>query len=109
MIQRSRKTELFFYKLADYFSAMLAWFLFFVYRKNIEDAGVSIAEILENERLWQGLFFVPLFWLTLYFIFDKYRDIYRISRLETLKITFFISFMGSLILLFTVVTDDSSE
>ncbi|MBK6364785.1 MAG: sugar transferase [Saprospiraceae bacterium] len=85
---------------------MLAWFLFFVYRKNIEDAGVSIAEILENERLWQGLFFVPLFWLTLYFIFDKYRDIYRISRLETLKITFFISFMGSLILLFTVVTDD---
>lgn len=106
MIQRSRKTELLFYKLADYLSAMLAWLLFYLYRKNIENPDLSWYENLENDRLWQGLFLVPLFWLALYFIFDKYRDIYRISRLETLKNTFFISFMGSLVLLFTVVTDD---
>ncbi|MFZ1703355.1 MAG: sugar transferase [Saprospiraceae bacterium] len=102
----ARKTELTLYKLADYFSAMLAWFLFYLSRKNIENPGWTFEAILQDNRLWQGLFAVPLYWLMLYFIFDKYRDIYRISRLETLKNTFFISFMGSLVLLFTVVMDD---
>jgi exopolysaccharide biosynthesis polyprenyl glycosylphosphotransferase len=104
----SRKTELTFYKLADYLSAMLAWYLFFIYRKNLESPDWNIQDILHDTRLWQGIVLVPVFWLLLYYIFDKYRDIYRISRLETIKNTFFISFMGSLVLLFTVIIDDKA-
>lgn len=104
----SRKTELMFYKLADYFSAMLAWYLFFIYRKNLESPEWNLQDILHDDRLWQGIVLVPIYWLLLYYIFDKYRDIYRISRLETIKNTFFISFMGSLVLLFTVIIDDKA-
>jgi exopolysaccharide biosynthesis polyprenyl glycosylphosphotransferase len=104
----SRKTELTFYKLADYLSAMLAWYLFFIYRKNLESPDWNLQEILHDDRLWQGIVLVPIYWLLLYYIFDKYRDIYRISRLETIKNTFFISFMGSLVLLFTVIIDDKA-
>jgi exopolysaccharide biosynthesis polyprenyl glycosylphosphotransferase len=104
----SRKTELTFYKLADYLSAMLAWYLFFIYRKNLESPDWNLQDILHDDRLWQGIVLVPIYWLLLYYIFDKYRDIYRISRLETIKNTFFISFMGSLVLLFTVIIDDKA-
>lgn len=104
----SRKTELTFYKLADYLSAMLAWYLFFIYRKNLESPDWNLQDILHDDRLWQGIVLVPVYWLLLYYIFDKYRDIYRISRLDTIKNTFFISFMGSLVLLFTVIIDDKA-
>ncbi len=104
----SRKTELTFYKLADYLSAMLAWYLFFIYRKNLESPDWNLQDILHDDRLWQGIVLVPVYWLLLYYIFDKYRDIYSISRLETIKNTFFISFMGSLVLLFTVIIDDKA-
>lgn len=104
----SRKTELTVYKFADYLSAMVAWYLFFIYRKNLESPDWNFQDILHDSRLWQGIVLVPVFWLLLYYIFDKYRDIYRISRLETIKNTFFISFMGSLVLLFTVIIDDKA-
>jgi len=102
-----RKTELVLYKIADFIIAMVAWFTFFVYRKRVETPEITLETIIEDSRLWQGLLLVPIFWLILYFVFDKYRDIYRYSRLETLKNTFFISFMGCILLLFTILIDDT--
>lgn len=106
-LPEQRKSELMIYRVGDYISAFLAWFLFFVHRKKIEFPDISIHQILEDIKLWQGLFIIPLIWMTLYSIFDKYRDIYRYSRLETLKSTFFTSFIGVLLLFFTVLLDDS--
>jgi exopolysaccharide biosynthesis polyprenyl glycosylphosphotransferase len=108
MQKNPRKSELTFYKIADYVSAMVAWFFFYIYRKDIEAENWTWHEIFHDQKLWFGLILVPLYWLTLYFVFDKYRDIYRISRLDTLKNTFFICFLGSLFLLFTVIIDDQA-
>lgn len=108
MASNSRKTELILYKIADYFSAMAAWALFFVHRKSIESSSWSWNDVVLDQRFWQGIFLVPLFWMALYFMFHRYRDLYRISRLEALTNTFFISFMGSLVLLFTVIIDDKA-
>jgi len=102
-----RRIEQFIYRLSDFLSAMLAWFLFFIYRKRIGQADISLDQIFQDDKLFLGLFLIPVFWLILYTVFDKYKDIYRYSRLATLKRTIMLSAAGSLILFFTVLVDDT--
>jgi len=105
-MQDSRKLEIILYRIVDYLSAMLAWFLFFLYRKKLEDPGLSVAEIIADPKLIQGLIFIPLGWIILYEVFGKYKDIYRYSRLSTIQRTFIITLLGVTILFFTVMLDD---
>jgi len=105
-MRESRKLELLIYRTGDFIAAFTAWLLFYAYRKSIENSDVVWLDILTESRLWQGLILIPIFWVTVYSIFDKYRDIYRYSRLETLKTTFFTSFFGVLLLFFTILIDD---
>ncbi len=102
-----RRLELFIYRLLDFFSAMLAWFLFFLYRKKIESPGFPLDEVMHDPKFWTGLVVIPIGWLLLYNIFDKYSDIYRYSRFATFNRTLFLSFFGVLIIYFTVMIDDS--
>lgn len=103
----TKKTTTYFYILIDYVSAMLAWLFFFYYRKSFEAWPFSWKDVYTDEKLYHGLFFVPIIWILLYSIFDKYRDVYRYSRLATLRRTLVISFMGCLLLLFTILLDDT--
>jgi exopolysaccharide biosynthesis polyprenyl glycosylphosphotransferase len=103
-----RRLELIIYRIADFISAGMAWFFFFIYRKRLENPEILLSEISDDINFWKGLVFIPVIWVILYSIFDKYRDIYRYSRLETFKTTFFISLMGTLLLLFTILKDDSA-
>lgn len=103
---RQRNRHTFFYKLADFFSALLAWAIFFVYRKVLEGSTVSV-EILQDEKFWYGIFIIPCGWILLYSIFDRYHDIYRLSRMATLIRTLFLSFFGSIFLFFTLLLDDA--
>jgi exopolysaccharide biosynthesis polyprenyl glycosylphosphotransferase len=96
------------YKFSDVLSAIVAWAMFFIFRKNIEAPEQTWDLILADQKLVLGLILIPLFWVLLYHISDKYKDIYRLSRIEVLKRTFFISIIGSLILFFAVVSDDAS-
>lgn len=98
---------LFIYRFADYLTALLAWFVFFVFRKRVELPGLPIEQIITDDRLYWGLLLVPIFWFVLYSVFDKYKDIYRYSRWATAKRTLSISFMGSLLLFFTIMLDDT--
>ncbi|HHS95975.1 MAG TPA: sugar transferase, partial [Phaeodactylibacter sp.] len=100
-----RKKEMFLYSIADFVAAMLAWICFFLYRKQVE-AVVPDWRILEDPNFWYGILLVPTGWVLLYSIFDKYSDIYRMSRMATLIRTFFLSFMGVVFLFFTLILDD---
>ncbi len=102
-----RKIELFIYRFFDYITAMLGWFIFFVYRKQVEDPKIGWDEIFADDKLYQGLILVPIGWLILYSIFDKYSDIYRYSRLNTFQRTFALSFIGVLFIFFGVIQDDT--
>ena len=88
-------------------AAAVAWFLFFVLRKRSEISEIPVLEIIGDQKLYSGLILIPVFWLLLYHIFDKYKDLYRYSRLEVIKRTLVISFFGSLILFFVVIVDDT--
>lgn len=86
--------------------AVLAWASFFAFRKNIETGKVDWQQIFGDNNFYLGIILIPLFWILLYFSFDRYKDIYRLSRLATIARTTLISFMGVLVLFFTVLIDD---
>lgn len=101
---RQRDTQL--YAVVDFLTAMLAWVLFFIYRKNTEGASLDAA-VFQDPNLWLGAGVIPVGWLLLYAIFDHYTpDIYRMSRISTLSRTFFATFLGVLALFFALILDD---
>lgn len=100
-----RKRHTFYYGVADFAMAMLAWALFFLYRKDME--GVALTpEVFADPNFYLGIFIVPTGWVLLYSIFDHYTDIYRIARLNTLTNTLLVSFLGVTFLFFALILDD---
>lgn len=103
---RKSASGLFIYKSLDIVSALLAWGVFFFLRKQNELPDITYSKVLSDHKLILGLLLIPGFWFILYNLFDKYKDIYRYSRIEVLKRTLFTSVTGSLILFFAVLSDD---
>jgi exopolysaccharide biosynthesis polyprenyl glycosylphosphotransferase len=104
-MKQQRRLDMFFYGLADFLTAMLAWACFYVYRKKVEGAPVD-ATIFQDENFWLGIIIIPICWVLFYSIFDQYNDVYRMSRLATFTRTFFLAFFGVLFLFFTLILDD---
>lgn len=102
---KQRRLHTLFYQFADFMTAMLSWACFFLYRKYIENVSLDWS-ILDDMNFWYGIIIIPTGWVLLYSIFDKYNDIYRLSRLATLARTFFLSFIGVIFLFFTLILDD---
>jgi len=96
---------MFVYGMADFVMAMMAWACFYIYRKKLEGVPINWG-IIEDPNFWYGILIIPVGWLLLYSIFDKYQDVYRISRLATLTRTFFLTFLGVTFLFFTLILDD---
>ncbi len=95
------------YKVADFLSAMLAWALFFLYRKYfVEEVPVGLTDLLDDPNFIYGVLLIPTGWVLFYSLFDKYDDIYRMSRMATLGRTLLLSFFGVLVLFFTLILDD---
>ena len=103
-MKRQREFDTFVYKMADFGAAMLAWALFFAYRKTVELSPLST--ILEDPNFYYGIVLVPTVWAFFYSIFDNYKDIYRISRMDALGRIALLSFFGVVFLFFTLVLDD---
>lgn len=85
--------------------AMLAWAIFFLFRKRLEGVPLG-AEIFQDPKFFLGIIIIPTGWLLFYSIFDRYNDIYRLSRLATLTRTFFLTFIGVFFLFFALILDD---
>jgi exopolysaccharide biosynthesis polyprenyl glycosylphosphotransferase len=100
-----KQRDILLYQIADFLSAMTAWACFFIYRKQIEGVELT-SEVFNDSHFWYGVLVIPFGWVFFYAVFDKYKDIYRLSRLATLARTFFLSFIGVLFLFFTLILDD---
>lgn len=99
---------MFLYACADLASAMLAWALFYYFRSKAEGKSVEQG-MLDDPNFWYGIVIVPIAWIIFYWIFDRYQDIYRLSRLTTLIRTFFLSLSGVVIIFFTLLLDDQAD
>ena len=105
MLQQ-RRLAMFVYTIADFLSAMAAWSCFFMYRKWWIEGGNGNWNVLQDHNFLYGVLIIPIGWVLFYSIFDKYRDIYRLARVETFMRTFFLTFIGVFFLFFTLILDD---
>ena len=104
----NKKLQVLRYVLADIISSVLAWGLFFAYRKFSVafDDGELTNQIFLDNNLYLGLVIVPLFWLIFYTFTGTYSNIYRKSRLRELGQTFMVSIVGVIIIFFSLLLDD---
>ena len=96
------------YVIADLLAAMLAWGFFYLYRKaGIESAlyGFHIP-FIPDKNFYLGISVIPFAWVVIYALIGTYNDIYRKSRLKEFAQSIYISFLGVLIIFFSLLLDD---
>ncbi len=86
----------------DYFSALLAWALFFYFRK----VYVELAPFEITDRFYIGLLIIPLLWLSIYFVLGTYIDFKRLYLMRVLSLTLRAVLLGTIALFFLVILDD---
>lgn len=97
------------YLVFDILAAMLSWTLFYFYRKiYIEPLKFGIEIPLElTNQYYLALIFIPVFWVTIYYITGQYSNIYRKSRLLELGKTIMTSVGGVTVIFFLLLLNDS--
>ena len=90
-------------------AAALAWTLFYLFRKvYMEPAKFKYSVPIEfNDNYWYGLLLIPIFWVGLYLVIGGYADIYRRFRIKELGQTLLISLIGSVVIFFVLLLDDT--
>ncbi len=91
----------FWYALTDYFTAAIAWVVFYFARKMILNQQMEV-----DEKFWLGIIFIPLSWLILYALVGSYNSVYKKSRLTEFTKTFICSLLGCVVLFFVFLLDD---
>lgn len=94
----------FWYAVADYVSAALAWGTFYVARKGILEEPFSL-----DNKFWLGIFFIPVGWLVLYALIGSYQNIYKKSRLSEATNAFVCALIGCTVLFFLFLIDDNKK
>jgi len=95
------------YAVGDYLAAMLAWAIFYYLRKAALLPDYEISYLFHEENFIKGIVAIPIGWMILYAFFGEYGDIYRFSRLRVLTNTLFITFLGCIVIFFTLLLDDT--
>ncbi|HSW67225.1 MAG TPA: sugar transferase [Bacteroidales bacterium] len=105
----NKKLQVAKYVIADLLAALLAWICFVRYRTTTVDPGSlqQLPEIYSENNYFLGIFIIPVFWLLLYLVVGTYRKIYRKSRLKELGQTLMITFIGVILIFFTLILDDA--
>ena len=105
----NKKLQTIKYVIFDVLSSMIAWSLFFVFRKtNIESGSFEdINAVFADSNFYYGLLILPLFWLMLYYVQGYYQNIYRKSRLKDFFQTFLACFLGVVVIFFALLLDDN--
>jgi len=104
-----KKLQVARYVVFDIIAALVSWILFYSYRKiYIEPLKFGYDIPLEFTRqFYLALFFIPAFWITLYYISGQYSYIYRKSRLLELGKTVLASVVGVTIIFFLLLLNDT--
>ena len=107
-MKKKRESHKLFFIGLDFLSAATAWFLFFAYRKffiESDNLGHHIA-FQTGPQFYLGLFYVPIYWLVIYYLSGNYRDVWRRSRIKEFSNTFSQTVFGVVVLFFLLLLDD---
>jgi exopolysaccharide biosynthesis polyprenyl glycosylphosphotransferase len=105
----NRTTQVIKYLLSDTVAAAAAWICFFTYRKKSVESikfGIDV-EVTYDQKFLLSMIGITAFWLFLYVITGTYRNVYRKSRLKEIGQTFRITFLGVIVIFFTLLLDDT--
>ena len=107
-MNKKRLASLYF--IVDWLASILAWTLFYFFRKAHEDLYINYWDRITNSfttpSFWLGVAIIPICWLILHAVTGAYEKVYQKSRLKELGQTFFITLIGVIILFFVVILDD---
>ncbi len=104
----NKKRQVIRYLALDFMAAAISWTIFFIYRKVVIEPkrfGIEIPVEFTN-NYYLGLLFIPLLWITFYYVTGFYENIYRRSRLIELWQTFITSLTGVIFIFFVFILDD---
>ncbi len=87
----------------DYLSALTSWSVFYYFRKT----QIEHIQFEYSEKFYLGLLVIPLLWVSGYWIFGSYDNVYRKYRMQVLAKTFMSSLIGTLLVFFVFILDDS--
>jgi exopolysaccharide biosynthesis polyprenyl glycosylphosphotransferase len=104
-----RRIEALKFVAADWLAAVIAWGLFYSYRKlYIEPVKYGHAvDFNFDEKFFIGILLIPFLWVAVYALVGTYRKVYRRARLKEIGQTLYISAIGVLIIFFTLLLDDT--
>ncbi len=88
--------------LIDYLSAVLAWVLFFYFRKT----HIEFTSFIRDQQFYLGVIVVPLFWILIYSLQGTYIQVKRIYRIRIFNLSILGTSIGSLFLFFLLLLDD---
>lgn len=94
------------YILCDYFAVILAWTLFYSFRKEIIEKGVFTDSWTFNLTYLLAIAILPICWIVLHYLVGYYKEVFRKSRTQELQQTFVATFIGVTVLFFATVLDD---
>ena len=96
------------YLVFDILAAIISWTLFYYYRKIYIEPLIFGYEIPVEltSKFYSALVFIPLFWITIYYITGQYSNIYRKSRLLELGKTALTSIIGVTVIFFLLLLND---
>ncbi|MBO7082925.1 MAG: sugar transferase [Bacteroidales bacterium] len=98
------------YGIVDWVLSVLAWLLFYYFRKTYEVPNVNILQrfslALHDPSFWRAVVILPICWVVFYGITGAYQSVYSKSRLKELSQTFFITLLGVTVLFFAAILDD---
>jgi exopolysaccharide biosynthesis polyprenyl glycosylphosphotransferase len=104
----NKKIQTLKYLFFDFISAIIAWTLFFLFRKlyiEYQAPDYSIYSFF-NADFYLGLTFIPIFWILIYYSSGYYRFIYRKTYNTDFSSTLFTSIVGVIIIFFALLLDD---
>src|SRR5689334_19715218 len=110
MKKKNAEIPIIFYAIMDVVTAMMAWSVFYFFRKWLLSRSLSAENNSPIDyKFWLEMAFIPLGWLILYAIVGTYRSLYKKSRLFELTTTFICSLIGCVVLFCVIILDDTKS
>ena len=105
----NRKVQRLKYLISDFLAGAVSWVLFYSFRKIfIESSKFGYKIPVEpDKKFWISRILIPAVWLVMHYISGYYKAPFRKSRLQELGKTFLITLIGTIILFFVLILDDT--
>jgi exopolysaccharide biosynthesis polyprenyl glycosylphosphotransferase len=108
-MQTNRQIKIHWYAVNDFIMAALAWALFTWIRRLLLHEPVADGQWMAGNLFWLQVIFIPTGWLILYTLAGTYTSLYKKSRLIELTNTFICSLIGTIVLFFVLLLNDTRQ